>query len=94
MTKYYWFTVKFLKSSEKMQPHTIAEKIMLPACNEIVKRILGENTEKKIKGSFSNDTISQRIDDISSDIQYQVREKLSDRRVLHCSSIELMNRLI
>lgn len=53
-----------------MQPHTIAEKVMLPACNEIVKRILGENTEKEIKGPLSNDTISKRIDDIFSDIQY------------------------
>jgi hypothetical protein len=57
----------------KMQPHTIAEDLILPACKEIVKSMLGEGAEKEIPVvPLSNDTISRRIGDMSSDIQRNV----------------------
>lgn len=66
----------------KMQPHTIAEDLILPACKEIVKSILGDAAEKEISVvPLSNDTISRRIDDMSSDIQKNVGEILSDGRL-------------
>jgi len=65
-----------------MQPHTIAEDVILPACKEIVKSMLGDNAEKEISlVPLSNDTVSRRIGDMSSDIQCHVREKLSDSRL-------------
>lgn len=68
--------------TKKMQPHTIAEDVILPACKEIVKSMLGDSAEKEISlVPLSNDTISRRIDDMSSDIQCHVHEKLSDGRV-------------
>jgi hypothetical protein len=66
----------------KMQPHTVAEDLILPACKEIVKSMLGEGAEKEISVvPLSNDTISRRIDDMSSDIQRNVAEKVFDGRI-------------
>jgi hypothetical protein len=66
----------------KMHPHTIAEDLISPACKEIVKSMLGEGAEKEISViPLSNDTISRRIDDMSSDIQRNVVEKVSDGRI-------------
>jgi hypothetical protein len=66
----------------KMQPCTIAEDLILPACKETVKSMLGEGAEKEISVvPLSNDTISRRIDDLSSDIQRNVVEKVSDGRI-------------
>jgi hypothetical protein len=68
--------------AKRIQPHTIAEDVILPACKEIVKSILGDDAEKEISFvPLSNDTVSRRIDDMSSDIQCHVREKLSDSRL-------------
>jgi len=63
-----------------MQHHSIAEDVMLPACKEIVKSMLGDNAEISLV-PFPNDTVSRRIGDMSSDIQCHVREKLSDSRL-------------
>lgn len=65
--------------ARKMQPHTAAETLILPACKEIVKSMFGEAAERKrSKVPLSNDTIARRIEDMSADIQKQVAEKLND----------------
>jgi hypothetical protein len=62
-----------------MQPHTIAETLILPACKQIVKSVLREAAEREISNvPLSNDTISRRIEDMSSNIQKQVAENLYD----------------
>jgi hypothetical protein len=66
----------------KMQPHTIAEDLILPTCKEIVESMLGEGAEKEISVvPLSNDIISRLIDDMSSDIHINVAEKVSDGRI-------------
>jgi hypothetical protein len=56
-----------------MQPHTIAENVILPACKEIVKSMLSDGARKEISlVPLSNDTISRQIADMSSDIQSHV----------------------
>jgi hypothetical protein len=68
--------------AKKMQPHTVAECVILPACKEIAKSMLGDGAGKEISlVPLSNDTISRRIVDMSSDIQSLVVEKLSGGRV-------------
>jgi hypothetical protein len=65
--------------ARNMQPHTIAETLILPACKQIVKSVLGEAAEREISNvPLSDDTISRRIEDMSSDIQKQVAEKIYD----------------
>jgi hypothetical protein len=65
--------------SRKMQPHTAAETLILPAYKEIVKSMLGEAAEREMsKVPLSNDTIARRIGDMSADIQKQEAEKLND----------------
>jgi hypothetical protein len=60
------------------QPHTAAETLILHACKEIVKSMLGEAAEReKSKVPLSNDTIARRIEDMSADIQKQVAEKIN-----------------
>jgi hypothetical protein len=68
--------------AKNMQPRTIAEDVILHACKEIVTSMLGDGAGKEISlAPLSNDTISLRIDDMSSDIQSHVVEKLSGGRV-------------
>jgi hypothetical protein len=63
--------------ARNMQPHTIAETLILPACKQIVKSVLGEAAEREILNvPLLNDTVSCCIEDMSSDIQKQVAEKL------------------
>ncbi|KAJ8896729.1 hypothetical protein PR048_002074 [Dryococelus australis] len=62
--------------------NTIAEDVILPACKEIVKLMLGDGTEKEISViSLSNDNISRQIDDMSSSIQSHVHDELSDGQI-------------
>jgi uncharacterized protein with PhoU and TrkA domain len=45
--------------ARNMQPHTVAETLILPACKQIVKSVLGETAEREISNvPLSNDTIS------------------------------------
>jgi hypothetical protein len=77
---------------KKMQPHTIAENLILPACKDIVKSMLGESAEKEVyRVLLSNNTISRRIDDMSSDIQKHVSEILCDGRKFSLQIDELTN---
>jgi hypothetical protein len=69
--------------ARNIQPHTIAETLSLPACKQIVISVLGEAAEREISNiPLSNDTISRRIENMSSDIQKQVAEKLYDGKKL------------
>jgi hypothetical protein len=65
--------------ARNIQPHTIAENFILLACKKIVKSVLGAAAEREISNvPLSNDTISRRIEDMPSDIQKQVADKLYD----------------
>ena len=59
------------------QPHTVAEKVILPACKIIVKEMLGPDAVKEvIKLPLSDNTIASRIEDISVGIENKVLEKV------------------
>jgi hypothetical protein len=61
--------------ARNMQLHTIAETLILPACKQVVRSVLEEAAESEISNvPSSNDTISRRIEDMSSDFQKQVAE--------------------
>jgi hypothetical protein len=67
--------------AKEMKSHTIAESLILPACQAIVKTMLGEEAEKEIKKiPLSNNTISRRITTMSEDIEENVVEKLKQSK--------------
>ena len=59
------------------KPHSLAETLILPVCKEVVKIMISQEAAKEIeKIPASADTISRRINDISSDIELTLIEKL------------------
>ena len=63
--------------AKDMTPHTIAETLIRPACEAIVRIILETEIEEEIKKfPLSDDTISRRIADISDNIPKQVSLKI------------------
>lgn len=65
--------------AKQMKPHTIAEKLILPACSEIVKVLFGEEAEKEVlKIPVSDNTVSRRIEHMSEDIEEQVLRQSRD----------------
>ncbi|XP_060846365.1 zinc finger BED domain-containing protein 5-like [Rhopalosiphum padi] len=65
--------------AKQMKTHTIAEKLILPACREIVKVLFGEEAEKEVlKIPVSENTISRRIEHMSEDIEEQVLRQSRD----------------
>ena len=54
--------------------HTDAESVIAPALAIIVEEILGTAAAEKVyRVPFSNDTIGQRIKDLSTDLKNQIR---------------------
>ena len=63
--------------SKKKQSHTLAEKIILPACKIIFEKMIGSNAVKDIaKLPLSDNTIARRIEDMSVDIENNILEKV------------------
>ena len=62
-----------LRIAQEKAPHTIAEKLILPFCNDIIRCLIGDDGEKKISYvPLSKDTVQRRICDIAEDIEQQV----------------------
>ncbi|XP_078503445.1 zinc finger BED domain-containing protein 5-like [Lissotriton helveticus] len=59
--------------AQSKEPHTIAEELILPAAVAMATIMLGENAGKQLlKVPLSNNTISQRINDMAEDINDQL----------------------
>ncbi|XP_067131372.1 zinc finger BED domain-containing protein 5-like [Centruroides vittatus] len=63
------------------KPHTIAETLLMPVCKEMVKIVLGSEAASEIsKIPLSDDTISRRVIEMSSDIEDIMKEKINSSR--------------
>ena len=70
------YRVAELIAKEK-QPHTLAEKVILPAYKIIIEEMIGLNAVKDIaKLPLSDNTIAKRIEDMSVDIANNILEKV------------------
>ena len=63
--------------AKSKKSHTVAETLILPACKAIVNEMLGPDAVKDIaKVPLSDNTIARRINDMSTDIENHVLEKI------------------
>lgn len=59
------------------KPHTIAEELILPAPMDMVREVMGQSAADKLKTiPLSNDTIAQRIHDMSGNIKEQTTARV------------------
>ncbi|XP_066940968.1 zinc finger BED domain-containing protein 5-like [Macrobrachium rosenbergii] len=67
--------------AKKMKPHTTGEEIIGHACNIIVETMLGKEAQGQIsKVPLSNNTISRRISEMSTDINEEVVKQTKSKR--------------
>ena len=58
-------------------PFTIREELILPACTDICREVLGESAAKKIaQVPLSARTVARRIEDMAEDIETQLLEQI------------------
>jgi hypothetical protein len=66
-----------LRIAKAGKPHTIGESLLLPAAKDVAISVLGEKVAKQLESiSLSNDTVSQRISDMASNVKEQLIEKV------------------
>ena len=60
-----------------MKSHTIAETVILPACQQIVRIMFGEDAVSELnKIPLFDNTISRRIQDMSGNIECNIKSKI------------------
>ena len=75
-----------LRIAKSKKPHTIGETLVLPCAIDMVGELLGAEAAKKIKSvPLSNDTVSRRISELSSDVKQQLFSRL---RASKCFAIQ------
>ena len=68
-----------LRIAQEKKPNNIAEKLNVPCCKDIIRCVVGCDAEKKVASiPLSNDTVHQRIVDMSDDLKQQVIAKLKE----------------
>ncbi|XP_025418956.1 zinc finger MYM-type protein 6-like, partial [Sipha flava] len=66
-----------LRVARESKPHTIAENLILPAAIDMVNIMIGAKEANKLKTiPLSNDTISRRINEMSTDVHNQIVQNL------------------
>ncbi len=66
-----------LEIAKQKKPHTIGETLIKPCTLKMVKRVLGDASERKIQQiSLSNDTVKRRINEMSDDIKEKVIQEI------------------
>ena len=59
--------------AKQKKAHTIGEKLILPVMKEVVKVMIGHRESEKLNSiSLSDNTVKQRIEDMSSDVLNQI----------------------
>ena len=59
------------------KPFTIGKELILPACTDIFREVLGESADKKIaQVPLSARTVARRIEDMAEDIETQLLEQI------------------
>ena len=63
--------------ASKMKSHYLAETVILPECQQIVRIMFGEDAVSELnKISFSDNTISRCIQDMSENIECNIKSKI------------------
>ena len=74
------YEVAFL-IAKNMKAHTIGESLIMPAAKILVKHVIGEEAAAKLESvSVSNNTVKNRIEEMSVDISDQVISEVKDSK--------------
>ena len=66
-----------LRIAQEKKPHNIAKKLIVPCCKDIIRCVVGCDAQEKVALiPLSNDTVHQRIVDMSDDVKQQVIAEL------------------
>ena len=78
-----------------MKSHTIAENVILPACQQIVRIMFGEEALSKLSEiPLSDNTISRRIHDMSENIECNTKSKILKHSCLHFKLMKVQTSLV
>ena len=68
-----------LRIAKTAQPHTIAERLILPAAKDLVENLIGEAQARKLdQVSVSNNTVSRRIQDMADYSKSQLVRRMAE----------------
>ncbi len=66
-----------LETAKQKKPHTNGETLIKPCTLKMVKRVLGDASERKIQQiSLPNDTVKRRINKMSDDTKEKVTQEI------------------
>ena len=69
--------------ASKMKSHTIAESVILPACQQIVRIMFGEEAVSELsKIPLSDNTISRCIHNMSENTECNIKSKILKHKLL------------
>ncbi|XP_045137215.1 general transcription factor II-I repeat domain-containing protein 2-like [Portunus trituberculatus] len=76
----------FFEVAKAKKPHTISESLLKPCIVDSLRLMLGGKSSQKMKQILSNNTIKNRIAEMSEDIKENVvsKQKLPDLKGTHC----------
>ena len=68
-----------LRIAQEEKFHNIAKKLIVPCCKDIIRCVVGCDAQEKVASILlSNDTVHQRIVDMSDDVKQQVFVELKE----------------
>ena len=64
------------------KPHTIGEKLILPAIKEVISTVMHQDASSVVRSiPLSNNSVSRRIDELAKDVEQQLCKSFTNNRI-------------